>query len=171
MGFKTLGLCATHGKTLFQNGKECIKCLEAADEPFEIWLKTVCFEKPTPEAYDLAKEAWKAGHDHDPSKPLTIETGKERLWSFFGLSYASWLTIPRVMLHEMSNEWQVKLADLLEEYDLTFSNQPNIGTRVQVTDLNGKLIKTPAWLSNYRHPDFKQLQAMKAVVYKEKVTP
>jgi len=27
---------------------------------FDEWLKTVCFQKPTPEAYDLAKEAWSA---------------------------------------------------------------------------------------------------------------
>lgn len=26
---------------------------------FEKWLRTVCFQKPTPEAYDLAKAAWK----------------------------------------------------------------------------------------------------------------
>jgi hypothetical protein len=27
-------------------------------EQFETWLRTVCFQKPTPEAYDLAKSAW-----------------------------------------------------------------------------------------------------------------
>lgn len=25
---------------------------------FEVWLRTVCFQKPTPEAYDLAVSAW-----------------------------------------------------------------------------------------------------------------
>lgn len=25
---------------------------------FEIWLRTECFQKPTPEAYDLTKVAW-----------------------------------------------------------------------------------------------------------------
>lgn len=25
---------------------------------FQVWLRTVCFQKPTPEAYDLAKSAW-----------------------------------------------------------------------------------------------------------------
>tara|TARA_R110000737_G_scaffold316082_1_gene326257 strand:- start:374 stop:673 length:300 start_codon:yes stop_codon:yes gene_type:complete len=28
-------------------------------EKFEKWLTEVCFQKPTPEAYDLAKDAWK----------------------------------------------------------------------------------------------------------------
>lgn len=27
-------------------------------EEFEKWLRTACFQKPTPEAYDLAKCAW-----------------------------------------------------------------------------------------------------------------
>lgn len=27
---------------------------------FDKWLRTVCFQKPTPEAYDLAKCAWEA---------------------------------------------------------------------------------------------------------------
>jgi hypothetical protein len=28
-------------------------------EAFEAWLKTVCFQRPTPEAYDLALCAWR----------------------------------------------------------------------------------------------------------------
>ena len=28
------------------------------DERYEQWLRAVCFQKPTPEAYDFAKEAW-----------------------------------------------------------------------------------------------------------------
>ena len=28
---------------------------------FDEWLKTVCFDEPTPEAYDLARQAWDAG--------------------------------------------------------------------------------------------------------------
>ena len=29
-------------------------------EAFEKWLRTVCFQKPTPEAYDLAWQAWRS---------------------------------------------------------------------------------------------------------------
>ena len=52
------------------------------------------------------------------------------------------------------------MASLLEEYDETFPNQPDIGTRVQITE-NGKLIKTPGWLINYRHPDYKEIEKLK----------
>jgi len=78
--------------------------------------------------------------------------GADRLSYWFELSYASWLTIPRVLMEAMPDEWQDKMAALLEEYDATFPNQPEVGTRVQVTDLSGKLIPTPHWLINYRRP-------------------
>ena len=31
---------------------------------FDEWLKTVFFQAPTPEAYDLAKDAWKAAQEN-----------------------------------------------------------------------------------------------------------
>lgn len=76
----------------------------------------------------------------------------EKLWAWFELSYVSFLTLPRVLMHEMPKEWQDKMADLLDEYDETFPNQPDIGTRVQCTK-DGKLVKWPPWLLNYRYPD------------------
>ena len=81
--------------------------------------------------------------------------GLNSLWLWFGLSRASWLTLPRVMMHEMPDEWQKQMAVLLDEYDKTFQNQPDLGTRVQVTS-KGKMVKTPGWL-NYRHPDSEYL--------------
>jgi hypothetical protein len=79
-------------------------------------------------------------------------TEHEDLQLWFGLSYASWLTLPRVLMEAMPIEWQGKVAALLNEYDEAFPNQPDIGTRVQITQ-SGKLIKTPQWLINYRRPD------------------
>ena len=78
--------------------------------------------------------------------------GYDRLWLWFELSRASWLTVPRVLLHEMPDEWQDKMAALLEEYEQTFTNWPDgIGTRVQITD-GGKLTRCHNWLLDYRHP-------------------
>jgi hypothetical protein len=83
------------------------------------------------------------------------------LWTWFGLSYASWLTMPRVLMHEMPNEWQKKMAKLLKEWDDYYNfNDLNLGTRVQITK-NNKLIKTPNWLINYRHPDLKIIKNIK----------
>lgn len=80
------------------------------------------------------------------------QTGHDRLWLWFELSYAGWLTIPRVLLHEMPDEWQDKMAALLEEYERTFSNFPDgMGTRVQITS-RGRPTGLYDWLNNYRHP-------------------
>lgn len=87
----------------------------------------------------------------------------EKLNVWFGLSYASFLTLPRVFMQEMPVEWQDKMADLLNEYDDVFVNQPDIGTRVQCTDNRGKLISTPEWMINYRHPNRESLKEFKTV--------
>lgn len=87
-------------------------------------------------------------------QPETVAVeGREKLWLWFELSYASFLTLPRVLMHEMPDDWQGKMADLLTEYSETFPNQPDIGTRVQITDATGKLVACPRWLTDYKHPD------------------
>jgi hypothetical protein len=53
------------------------------------------------------------------------------------------------------------MAVLLKEYDEAFPNQPDIGSRVQITDASGKLIKTPDWLINYRHPDRETIDSLR----------
>lgn len=79
--------------------------------------------------------------------------GYEALWTWFGLSYSSWLTLPRVLMHEMPDEWQQKMADLLQEWDDTWTNA-DIGTTYITMRKNGKFIKVPDWLNNYRHPQY-----------------
>lgn len=83
------------------------------------------------------------------------------LQSWFNLSYASWLTLPRVLMEAMPDDWQARMAELLNEYGETFPNQPDIGTRVQVIDPKGRLISTPQWLINYRHPDQSRITEMR----------
>jgi len=92
---------------------------------------------------------------------VTERPGNFKLACWFSLSYASYLTMPRVMMEAMPDEWQDKMADLLNEYDEAFPNQPNIGTRVQITDARGNLIKTPPWLLQYRRPDRNQINRMR----------
>lgn len=90
--------------------------------------------------------------------------GYDRLWDYFGLSYASWLTMPRVLMHAMPDGWQDRMASLLEEYDAQwdFSRlDADYGTTVRVT-VNGRLVKTPDWLLNYRHPDRRAIDAIRA---------
>ena len=85
-------------------------------------------------------------------KPLRCGEGRHRLSCWFGLSRASFLTLPRVLMEAMPDEWQGQMAELLEQYERAFPNQPDIGTRVQCTR-SGRLAKFPDWLLNYRRPD------------------
>ena len=42
------------------------------DKEFEEWLRSVCFQKPTPEAYDLDKDAYKLAKQHWLDKAMEI---------------------------------------------------------------------------------------------------
>ena len=91
------------------------------------------------------------------------DVGYSALWLWFNLSYASWLTIPRVLMHEMPDEWQRDMAKLLNDYDAAYPNQPDWGTRVQLTR-SSKLIKTPSWVINYRHPEYNEIKKLRGKV-------
>lgn len=86
--------------------------------------------------------------------------GHQRLWGWFGLTYASFLTLPRVLMHEMPDEWQDKMAALLEEYDAAFPNRPDIGTSVTARRGN-KFVPMPEWAKNYRRPDFEAIAELR----------
>lgn len=90
--------------------------------------------------------------------------GYDRLWRWFGLSYASWLTLPRVMMHEMPDDWQDRMATLLEEYDAywDWNKVDRLDTRVQAVKSNGRLTQFPAWLLNYKHPDSVHIERLKS---------
>lgn len=83
--------------------------------------------------------------------------GHSKLACWFGLSYASFLTLPRVLMNDMPDEWQKKMANLLNEMDDTFPNVPISGYRVQATE-GGKLTRFPKWVIRYRYPDKAELK-------------
>ena len=74
--------------------------------------------------------------------------GHERLHGWFGLSYASYLTIPRAVLQSMPDQLQGQLAEVLEKMDAIciehYFEWPGKDTLVEVRlRKNGKLIKDP----------------------------
>lgn len=108
--------------------------------------------RPLREALDKNWTAPKVGN------PIN-KPGYDALWGWFGLSYASFLVMPRVLMHEMPDEWQGKMAAL--EYATTFCEWPEgMGSRVQTT-MHGKIVKTPGWLINYRHPDWNEINKLR----------
>lgn len=88
--------------------------------------------------------------------------GYEKLWGWFGLSRASFLTLPRTLMHEMPDEWQAKMADLLEEYDATFDRSAFYDCKVMAVGENGKFTSWPEWLLQYRRPDVDRIDAIRA---------
>lgn len=83
----------------------------------------------------------------------THQPGREALWAWFGLSYAAWLTIPRVLMHEMPDDWQARLAQLLQEWDAAWWPSDGLGDIVVNRRIDGRFSKWPEGLLNYRHPD------------------
>lgn len=70
--------------------------------------------------------------------------------------------MPRVLLHEMPDDWQAKMAALMEEWDDHWNfDSLDVGTRVQLTK-NERLTKMPEWLKNYRHPDQAKIKPLLA---------
>lgn len=89
-------------------------------------------------------------------------SGKDRLWSWFGLSRASWLTLPRVLMHEMPDDWQKRMAVLLEEMDSAFPTWGAGGQLYVTAKKSGRFIPLPEWLCNYRRPDSAEIDAHRA---------
>lgn len=84
------------------------------------------------------------------------------LQTWFGLSYASFLVLPRVLMQEMPVGWQDRMAGLLREMDEEFPNRPRIPTTVRAMDDSARrLIPIPQWAINYRHPDKEQIDQMR----------
>lgn len=86
--------------------------------------------------------------------------GHEKLWRWFGLSYASFVTIPRVMMREMPDEWQGKMAELLEEFDETYPNQIDLPEPYVTARKNYRFTKWPEWLLNYRRPNVDKIKEL-----------
>ncbi|MTC44315.1 hypothetical protein GKR71_00475 [Providencia sp. wls1922] len=95
-------------------------------------------------------------------KEITQPKNSGDLWDWFNLSYASFLVMPRVLMHEMPIEWQDKMAALLHEYDETFDTSSVVNSVSMVgRDSDGKLTKLPEYILNYRHPDREEIERLK----------
>ena len=82
---------------------------------------------------------------------VVMRDGYDRLWAWFGLSRASWLTLPRSMMHEMPDGWQHRMAELLKEWDETWDSHHMPEPIVNAKE-SGRFTKWPEWVLNYRHP-------------------
>ena len=76
---------------------------------------------------------------------------------WFELSYAQYLTVPRLVMQSMPIEWQQKMAVLLQEMDETFDWRPKEGQYwVKLKDSKGRFMDAP--LEDYRRGSCEHLR-------------
>lgn len=84
------------------------------------------------------------------------KAGPKELQRWFGLSRASWLSLPRVLMEAMPERWQADMAQLLNQLDKEFPGSPltkNHGLEFTVqAKQKGKFIRLPEALTNYQNP-------------------
>ena len=90
-----------------------------------------------------------------PIEPAPATDGADALHLWFGLSYASFLTLPRSFLQAMPDEWQGRMAELLNEWDEHWDSDNQLQEQFIVSaKINNKFTQMPPWLKDYRewHP-------------------
>lgn len=76
---------------------------------------------------------------------------------WFELSYAQFLTVPRLVMESMPLEWQRKMAELLTELDDTFDWRPSEGRYwVKLKGSDGRYTDAP--LGDYRRGSVEHLR-------------
>lgn len=66
-------------------------------------------------------------------------------------------------MHEMPDDWQQRMAELIHEFDATWKGEEMPAPHVVARE-NGRNTRWPEWLLNYRHPDFARIDDMRSNV-------
>ena len=73
-----------------------------------------------------------------------VHESREPIHDFFGLTYASYLVLPRTMLQSAPVEWQQRFVKQLQELDELFGHHAIDGSySVQFRDPGGRFIDDP----------------------------
>ena len=84
---------------------------------------------------------------------------EDPIHGWFGLTYASYLVVPRVVLESMPVEWQNKMVKLLNELGERREEFLLDDYTVQVRDDRGRFVHDPQ--RNYRHPSGRIMEVQK----------
>lgn len=90
-------------------------------------------------------------------------SGCDKLWCWFGLSRGSFLVVPRVLMHEMPDDWQMKMSELLEEYDNAYDTSEVCDSVSVSCKIGGKFAKFPEWVINYRRAIKEEIGKVKKI--------
>ncbi|WP_354689531.1 hypothetical protein [Pseudomonas aeruginosa] len=153
-----LDFIAPDGTAEQLESEACIEWRQQDADFLEAGLYAFCAEYPEEGSVLLDEEPTTA--QPSPLQSEQANAGYDQLWAWFGLSRSAYAVLPRVMMHAMPDDWQRRFAELMDEWDDHWPNQPDITAHVQIKQ-NNRFISTPPWLLNYRHPDHNQLNAMR----------
>ena len=85
--------------------------------------------------------------------------------AWFELSYAHWLTVPRIIMEAMPRKWREDMARLLHELDHTFDWRPGEGRYwVGFKGPDGRFARWPTSLERlgtYRHPNLAEIEKIR----------
>jgi hypothetical protein len=102
------------------------------------------------------------GLDLSPEHGPRARVGESALWVQFerGQSFLVW---PRSMMHEMPDDWQLRAAELLEEWDAAWRMPDDwpvayISARDERTN---RFTRWPDWLLNYKYRDRDKIDELK----------
>lgn len=84
--------------------------------------------------------------------------GEGEIHRWFGLSYNSFLILPRVMLQEMPLKWQEQFVALLEQAEAMGVRTPGFEASMKNPDTN-RYCKIPEQWLNYRRGTLKDAMA------------
>ena len=84
------------------------------------------------------------------SDPLPVAIGESAVHAWFGLTYASYLVWPRVLLERMPDEWQRRFVALAQELEAAYDGFIDPNYCVLARDERGRYFVDP--LRQYRRP-------------------
>lgn len=86
-----------------------------------------------------------------PPGAAFFQPGASDLWGQFSRGQ-SWLTMPRGLMHEMPDDWQSRMAELLEEWSDEWDWPADFpGARVQAVGKGNRFTSFPRWLLEYKY--------------------
>lgn len=93
--------------------------------------------------------------------PLEVVEDHQPIHTAFGLTYASFLVVPRAVLQAMPVEWQRKFVEMMEELNEKFpweSSLKNVDKFLVQGRYNGKFVSLPSGLTDYRRPNLSWIE-------------
>lgn len=121
------------------------ECAKVLDQYWDTEMHADVLPALMAAAVEIADERW----DAEQALRAEYDYFNGPIWSWFGLSYCSYMVIPRAVLCSMPVEWQKKMVDLINQVPKTLDWPEDDDYTVQLRDERGRFKTDP--LANYKY--------------------